>query len=551
MWAPKSLVYLHGYSRDQFRSDLGAGVVVGLVALPLAMAFAIASGLPPERGLYTAIIAGFLVSALGGSRVQIGGPTGAFVVIVSGIVAQYGYDGLALATLMAGGILILMGLARFGDLIKFIPYPVTTGFTSGIAVIILSTQVKDFLGLHLDRVPSEFIEKWDAYLHVLSTTNLWAAGLALFTTLCIALWPKAWNRVPGSLIALILCSIAAAAWSLPVETIQSRFGGVPHSLPSPAFPAWSFAQAKALIPAATTVAILAAIESLLSAVVADGMIGGRHKSNVELIAQGIANLCSPLFGGIPATGAIARTATNVKNGGRTPMAGMIHALVLLLILMMAGSLAAKIPLACLAGVLVVVSYHMSEWRSFKTIFSGPRSDIMVLLTTFSLTVLVDLTVAVEVGMILAAFLFMKQMADTTQIKTLAREKPATHGAEHLHPSAIPAGVEVFTIQGSLFFGAANKLVEVIRIMSSPPRALILEMSGLLHMDATGLHVLGQIHQDCLHRKIRLMIAGVHTQPFLVLQQAGKFDAFGKENFHENLERCFLALEDPPRTHFPD
>ena len=368
-------------------------------------------------------------------------------------------------------------------------------------------------------------------------------GIAAFTTFCIALWPKAWNRIPGSLVALILCALAASIWSLPVETIQSRFGGVPHLLPSPAFPDWSYAQAKALIPAATTVAILAAIESLLSAVVADGMIGSRHKPNVELIAQGIANICSPLFGGIPATGAIARTATNVKNGGRTPVAGMVHALVLLLILLMAGSYAAKIPLACLAGVLVIVSYHMSEWRSFKAIFSGPRSDVIVLLTTFSLTIVVDLTVAVEVGMILAAFLFMKQMADTTQIKIFTRESAIGEAGSEgpLVKTDAPPGVEVFTIQGRFFFGAANKLLEVMRIMSKPPRVLVLEMRGVLHMDATGLRVLDQVYQDCRHRGIRLMIVGIHTQPFLVMEHANKFEEFGQDNFKETLEECFKDL----------
>ncbi len=551
MLIPQIWLSAKEYSWSQFRADLGAGLVVGLVALPLAMAFAIASGLGPERGLYTAVVAGFLISALGGSRVQIGGPTGAFVVIVAGIVSTYGYNGLVLATLMAGVMLVVMGLSQLGSMVKFIPYPVITGFTSGIAVIIFSSQIKDFLGLQMEAVPADFLEKWAAYARTLSTVNYWALGAALFTTLCIGLWPKRWQRVPGSIVALVTVSAVVAALDLPLETIQSRFGGVPHGLPAPSWPQWSWMEVKALLPSAFTVALLASIESLLSAVVADGMIGGRHNSNMELIAQGVANLVSPIFGGMPATGAIARTATNVKNGGRTPVAGMIHAVVLLVILLAAGNLAAHIPLACLAGVLVIVSYHMSEWRSFKSIFLGPRSDVVVLLITFFLTVLIDLTVAVEVGMVMAAFLFMKNMADLTQVRTLTREPASedfgepsrTAGPSTADRSTVgwPEDVQVFSIQGSFFFGAANKLLEVLRIMSKPPRVLVLEMRGVLHMDATGLRVMDQVYHDCRHRGIRLMIVGIHTQPFLVMEKANKFKEFGEENFKESMEECLEAL----------
>jgi SulP family sulfate permease len=543
MYVPKSIVCLRDYSARQFRADLGAGIVVGLVALPLAMAFAIASGLGPERGLYTAVVAGFLISALGGSRVQIGGPTGAFVVIVAGIVTRFGYDGLVIATLMAGVILIAMGLLRLGALIKFIPHPLITGFTSGIAVIIFSSQVKDFLGLTMTAVPPDFLEKWGAYRDALPSWNPWALAISAATTVTIFAWPARWRRIPGSIVALVVLTALSVWANLPVETIGSRFGGIPTGLPHPAWPAWSYATARAMIPSALTIAVLAAIESLLSAVVADGMIGSHHKSNMELVAQGVANLASPVFGGIPATGAIARTATNVRNGGRTPVAGMVHAGVLLLILLVAGPLASHIPLAALAGVLVTVSYHMSEWRSFRSLLTGPKSDIAVLLITFLLTVLVDLTVAVEVGMVLAAFLFMKKMADLTHVKSLTGvlDDEDDDTAAELRRLKVPAGVEMYTIRGTFFFGAANKLMETIRFIEPSPRALLLEMSQVLQMDATGLHVLDQIHQECRKRHIRLMIVGLHAQPFAVLQQAHLYAAFRREIFYGTTEAALKSL----------
>lgn len=546
MFIPKSIVCLRDYSARQFRSDLSAGVVVGLVALPLAMAFSIASGLGPERGIYTAVIAGFLVSALGGSRVQIGGPTGAFVVIVGGIVAQFGYQGLVAATLMAGVMLILMGLFRMGSMVKFIPYPVTTGFTSGIAVIIFSGQMKDFFGLQMGAVPLEFVAKWEAYFHAFPTLNPWSAGLALFTILCITFWPKSWHKVPGPIAALVLVTAAASLFNLPVETIQSRFGGVPQGLPAPALPDLSLSELRQLLPSAFTIAFLAAVESLLSAVVADGMIGGKHKSNLELIAQGVANLASPLFGGIPATGALARTATNVKNGGRTPVAGMVHAAVLLVILMAAGTLAAKIPLACLAGILVVVSYHMSEWRSMRALMSAPRSDIAVLLTTFLLTIFVDLTVAVEVGMVLASFLFMRKITGLTQVRVLSSDLDEPGSEEGSAPPsesgrAIPKGVEVYTIQGTFSFGAANRLFDLDRITSKPPKVLILDLEGVLYMDATGTHVLDQLHRNCAKSGIRLMFAGMHEQPMSVLEGSGRMGSYGRDNFRKGVDACLAEL----------
>jgi sulfate permease, SulP family len=536
MFVPKSIVCLKDYSLKKFQSDLVAGLIVGLVALPLAMAFAIASGLPPERGIYTAVVAGFLISALGGSRVSIGGPTGAFVIIVAGIVAKFGYEGLAIATGMAGVVLILMGLMRLGTLIQYIPYPVTTGFTTGIAVVIFSTQIKDFFGLSLPVVPSDFMEKWGAYVQSLPTFSVYALGIGLFTILLIGFWPRQWT-IPGPLIALVLTSLAAAWGHWPVETIGTRFGIIPQGLPQPHMVFGSWSQIKLLLPSAFTIAMLAAIESLLCAVVADGMIGGKHKPNMELVAQGIANCISPLFGGMPATGAIARTAVNVKNGGRTPMAGMIHALVLFIILLTAGPLAARIPLAALAGVLIVVAYHMSEWRSVRFIFTGTRSDIAVLLTTFLLTVLVDLTVAVSVGMVLAAFLFMRQMAEVTQVRSLTRE----NDKEFLAGLEIPRDVEIYAINGSFFFGAAKKIMEIENSLFKKPSYLILEMSGVLHLDTSGLRVLEHIHQQCIDRKTRLILAGIHAQPLMVLQKAGKYEALGADNFKSNLKEALDEL----------
>ncbi len=550
MFIPKSVLCLRGYSFNQFRGDISAGLVVGLVALPLAMAFAIASGLPPERGLYTAIVAGFIISLLSGSKVQIGGPTGAFVVIVSGIVAKFGYNGLALATLMAGVFLLIMGFTQMGNMVKFIPYPVTTGFTSGIAVIIFSSQIKDFFGLNIGNVPAEFVPKWMSYFKAFPTLNFWSLGVALFTTLSIIYWPKRWQRIPGSVIAIFLASLFVYTFNIPVDTIQSRFGSVPSGLPHPAIPHLSLEEIKLVSSSALTIAILAAIESLLSAVVADSMINGRHKSNMELVAQGAANLVSPLFGGIPATGAIARTATNVKNGGRTPVAGMIHAIVLFLILLVAGSWAAKIPLACLAGVLVVVSYHMSEWRSFRFMLSAPKSDIAVLLFTFFLTVFIDLTVAVEVGMVLSAFLFMKNMADLTQVRSISKELQINENISDESSSSktkIPEGVELFSVHGSLFFGAANKLIEMIRLMSKKPKIVLLDLSDALHMDASGLHVIDQIHRECKTSGIRLIFIGTHAQPLIIMQQMNKFEEFGKENFKENIEEALFVTQSVNRV----
>ena len=421
MFRPKLFETLKHYNKHQFGKDVLAGLIVGIVALPLAIAFAIASGVSPEKGLVTAVIAGFTISALGGSRVQIGGPTGAFIVIVYGIVQVHGVNGLVIATFMAGMMLILMGFARLGAVIKFIPHPLITGFTSGIALIILSSQVKDFFGLSMGAVPADFLDKWESYFLHFRSINGYSLAIATVTIIIIQYWPKITRKVPGSLMAILITTALMQWLKLPVETIGSKFGNIPSTLPIPSVPHLDFLTIKNLVRPAFTIALLCAIESLLSAVVADGMIGGNHKSNMELVAQGAANIFSSLFGGIPATGAIARTATNVKNGGRTPVAGMVHAVTLLLIMLFVGKWASLIPMATLAGILVIVAYNMSEWRGFATVLRGPRTDVVVLLTTFFLTVLVDLTVAIEVGMVLAAFLFMRNMIKFSNVNMLTRE----------------------------------------------------------------------------------------------------------------------------------
>ncbi len=548
MLRPKLFSTLSGYSRRQFTHDLNAGVIVGIVALPLAIAFAIASGVSPEKGLFTAVIAGFLISALGGSRVQIGGPTGAFVVIVYGIVAQYGLDGLMIATIMAGVILIVMGLARFGSAIKFIPHAVIVGFTSGIAIIIFSSQVKDLLGLTMGDVPADFVEKWIAYPQHFDRVNPVALAISAATILLLVVWPRISKRIPGSLIALIGATAAVQVFNLPVETIGSRFGEIPSLLPSPSLPDVDWRTIRELVQPATTIALLAGIESLLSAVVADGMIGGRHRSNMELVAQGVANIASPIFGGIPATGAIARTATNVKNGGRTPIAGIIHAAVLLLVMLFFGRWASLIPLSCLAAILVVVSYNMSEWRSFVGLLRGPRGDAVILLTTFGLTLLFDLTVAIEVGVVLAAFVFIRRMSEVTNVGAIAREFKDDDG-ENDDPLAvsrheIPPGVEVYEISGPLFFGAASKFEESIKIVGRPPRVLILQLRNVPFIDSSGLYALKRVSHNCRKHSTLLLLAGVHAQPLFALTNSDLVEEIGADNLFANLHD---ALNSARRT----
>ncbi|HEY9450755.1 MAG TPA: SulP family inorganic anion transporter [Gemmatimonadaceae bacterium] len=545
MLVPKLLTTLRGYDRGQFTQDLTAGVIVGIVALPLAIAFAIASGVTPGRGLWTAIVAGFLISALGGSRVQIGGPTGAFIVIVYGIVQKYGVDGLIIATFMAGVILIVMGVAKFGAAIKFIPHPVVVGFTSGIAVIIFSSQVKDFLGLRMGAVPAAFVEKWGAFARNISSANLWAIGLAMFALLIIVLLPRVSKRVPAAFVALILTTVLTHAFHLPVETIGSRFGAINASVPHPMLPIISFSTATALVGPAFTIAILAAVESLLSAVVADGMIGSRHRSNMELVAQGVANISSALFGGIPATGAIARTATNVKSGGRTPVAGMIHALTLLVITLFAGRWAALIPLATLAAILVVVAYHMSEWRVFVAEFRAPRSDIAVLLATFILTVVVDLTVAIAVGMVLAAFLFMRRMAEVTNVTAFTREIDDARDTYDTDPAAmirrsLPSGVQLYDINGPFFFGAAERFREAVGRVAARPKVLIIRLKNVPAMDSSGLRALTEIVRRSRKDGVLVLLADLHAQPMVVLTNSGLLEEIGEHDAARTLDE---AIED--------
>ena len=537
---PELLSTLTTYGRKQALHDVAAGAIVGVVALPLSIAFAIASGLPPAYGLYTAIVAGFLISALGGSRVQIGGPTGAFIVIVYGIVQQHGPGGLALATLMAGGMLILLGVARLGTAIKFIPYPVTTGFTSGIAIVIFSSQIRDLLGLGVAEIPAEFIAKWQVYAGALDTINPAAAAVALGTLVVLVAWPRLSRTIPAPFVALLLATIAVAAFGLDVETIGSRFGTIEAGLPSPRLPDLSFALLRELSPAAVTIALLAAIESLLSAVVADGMIGTRHDSNTELIAQGIANIAAPLFGGMPATGAIARTATNIRAGGRTPIAGIVHALTLLLITLFFGRWAAMIPLAALAAILVVVAYHMSEWRTVRgEIVGGPRSDTLVLLATLLLTVFIDLTVAIETGMVLAAFLFMKRMSEVTEVtRTPLEFGAATPGRGEL--SAPPAGVAVYEINGPFFFGAAEKFKETLGTIDNPPRVLILRLRNVPAIDSTGLNAFRSMVHRFRGDGTLVLLAEVQPQPRGALERSPVLADIGEEHVYADYADAVAA-----------
>lgn len=517
---PKLFTVLRdGYGWPQFRRDALAGIVVGIVALPLSIAFAIASGVDPAKGLVTAIVAGFFISAFGGSRVQIGGPTGAFIVIVFGIVQEHGVAGLTVATLMAGVLLVVMGLLRFGALLRYFPHTLIVGFTAGIAVIIFSVQVNDLLGLRLASVPADLVGKWSAYAQGITAFDPIAFAIGAGTIAVVVITSRLSGKVPGPLVAIVLASAAVALWDLPVETIGSRFGGIPASLPSPHFEAVDLATIKELLRPALAIALLGGIESLLSAVVADGSIGGRHRSNMELVAQGGANVLSALFGGIPATGAIARTATNIKNGGRTPVAGMVHAVVLLLIMLIAGPWAAMIPMACLAGILVVVAWNMAEVHGFIAVFNTSRYDMAVLLVTFFLTVVVDLVVAIEIGLVLAAFLFMKRMSDSTRFEALS----ASEGNEQLFEKEfgrVPPHVLIYEINGPLFFGAAQTFTDTIGRIGDQHRVLILRMRNVPFIDATGLHRLGEIIRAMEKRKVQVLLTDVVPEVRHAMRDAG-------------------------------
>ena len=548
MFVPKLFTCLKNYSKEQFTKDFIAGIIVAIIALPLAIALAIASGVSPEKGIYTAIVGGFVVSLLGGSRVQIGGPTGAFVVIVFGIVEKYGIDGLIVSTILAGIFLIIMGLLKFGGMLKFIPYPITTGFTSGIAIIIFSTQIKDFFGLTMQTVPADFIPKWIAYFNSLNTLNLQSMIIGILSLLIIIFWPKVNKKIPGTLIAIVLATILTLVFNLNIETIGSRFGEISSSLPSISLPHTSFSMIKELMLPALTIAILGGIESLLSAVVADGMIGGSHRSNMELVAQGFANICSGLVGGIPVTGAIARTAANVKNGGRTPVAGIVHALALLVILLLFMPYVKLVPMSSLAAILIIVSYNMGEWESFKQIFKAPKSDALVLLVTFSLTLFFDLVIAIGVGLLLASLLFMRRMADVTDVRFILDEHEDVDQIELIDSIKTPENVSLYEINGPFFFGAADKFVHAIREIGIPTKILIVKMSNVPAIDATGYHALKMLYSLCTKHHTQLIILNLQEQPFNALEKYGFIDILGKENFCSNVEeaidRANLLLKTP-------
>ena len=545
---PKLFDCLKNYSKRTFASDLMAGIIVGIVALPLAIAFGIASGVSPEKGIVTAILAGLVVSLLGGSRVQIGGPTGAFIVIIYGIIQQYGEAGLIVATLMAGVLLVLMGVFRLGAVIKFIPYPVVVGFTSGIAVTIFTTQIADVFGLDFggEKVPGDFVGKWLLYFRHFGTVDWWNAAVSVLSVLIIALSPKFSKKIPGSLIAIVVVTVGVYFLKRyggieGIDTIGDRFT-IRSSLPGAAVPELNWEAIKNLFPVAVTIAVLGAIESLLSATVADGVTGDRHDSNTELIAQGAANLVTPLFGGIPATGAIARTMTNINNGGRTPVAGIVHAVVLLLILLFLMPLAQYIPMACLAGVLIVVSYNMSGWRTFRALLSNPRADVTVLLLTFSLTVLFDLTVAIEVGLLIACVLFMKRVMETTEISVIRDESDPGSGldvAVHEEHLTVPRGVEVYEINGPYFFGIATKFEELMAQLGDRPKVRVIRMRKVPFIDSTGIHNLTNLCVMSRREKIEVVLSGVNDTVHAALQRSGFYELLGPDNICPNIN---AALE---------
>lgn len=549
---PRLLHCLRKYNRKTFIADVMAGIIVGIVALPLAIAFGIASGVTPEKGIITAIVAGFVISALGGSKVQIGGPTGAFIIIIYGIIQQYGLEGLTIATIMAGVFLILFGLLHLGTIIKYIPYPIVVGFTSGIAVTIFTTQVKDLFGLSISNLPSDFIEKWQCYAANFSTADLWSSIVGIASVAVIMLMPKINKKIPGSLVAIIIMTVLALllkqyAGVTTIETIGDRFS-ISNSLPQADMPHITWETIKSLVSPALTIAILGAIESLLSAAVADGVIGDHHNSNTELVAQGVANLASPIFGGIPATGAIARTMTNINNGGRTPIAGIVHAVVLLLIFLFLMPLAKYIPMACLAGVLVVVSYGMSGWRSFLALMNNPKSDVTVLLITFFLTIIFDLTVAIEVGLIIACLLFMRRMSETTDVKVISDEinpdeEYSSLELGNLEHLTIPKGVEVYEINGPYFFGAGNRFEEIMATFGDRPKVRVIRMRKVPFVDSTGIHNLTNL---CLMSKkegIQIVLSGVTQKVDAQLTKAGFQDIVGTENICSHIDLALARARD--------
>jgi sulfate permease, SulP family len=536
---PKLWDTLKTYNRDKFLADITAGIIVGIVALPLSIALGIASGVTPERGLLTAVIGGFFISLLGGSRVQIAGPTGAFIVVLYGIVQQFGLEGLLVATFMAGIIMLVLGVLKIGSLIQYMPYPIIVGFTSGIAVIILFSQIKDFSGMAGGPVPADFIDKIIFYSHNISTVNVYALAIALLTVVLSVFGGKLIPRVPGSLIAIVVSVILVAFLDIPVETIGSKFGEISASIPPPSLPTVNFNTLRILLLPAFSIAMLGSIESLLSAMVADGATGYRHRPNTELIANGVANIILPFFGGIPACGAIARTMTNIRNGGTTPVAGIVHSVFVLLVLLFFGKWARLIPMPTLAGILFVVAYNMSEWRSFAGLFRNTRSDISVLLTTFLLTVLVDISIAIQFGLVLAAFLFVKRVSETSGIQVLSSEDESSYLSEDDKSEVldIPPGVEVFQIKGPFFFGVANRFEEAEKQLGSKPRIRIIRMRLVPFIDSTGVKNLENFLNKSRHSNIHIIFSGLAEQPYQTLKKNGIIGSVGEENVCENIDRA--------------
>lgn len=535
---PKIITTLKGYDKAHFKIDAKAGLIVALVALPLAIAFGIASGVSPQQGIITSIVAGLIASLLGGSRVQITGATGAMVVIISGVIASHGMIGLIVATVMAGVILVLMGLLKFGDFIRFMPYPITLGFTTGIAVLIFSMEIKDFFGLQIPSVPREFHEKWITYAQSFHTINLYALGIGLFTILVIFSWNHIYKKIPGTLVAIILTTAIVSFCKLPVETIGDRLAADTQAIAQAKLTNFSFTSVKELLPVAFNLAMLGAIVSLLSAMVADGALGSTHRANTELIAQGVANIVTPFFGGIPATGAIARTMTSVSNGGRTPVVGIVHVFVLSLILLVFGRWTKLIPMSCLAGIVIVVAYNMSDWRTFVGMFKNTRSEVVVLLVTFFLTVFFDLTIAIEIGILLALFLFVRRVSKTIGIQVVKNEiQPGENEREILSSEAlqIPKDVDVFEIDGPFFFGIANKFEEAQKQVQKKPKVRIIRMRKVPFMDTTGLRNLRTFYKKCQHEKIQIILAGVNEDVINALKQDGLYDIIGNENIYDHIE----------------